>query len=267
MEIVLIILLCLFAIFGTMWLHLKWKIHRIEKKENLMQKENKKEEHQEKPNQTISEPVKIPKVKRPNNRPVMKLLNRSGQPFIDEQYICIAGLKYHTSPSDMGWFSGWIDADVGNPVDSRARGVFNSKGKLLGFVPAKELDDYIAWSGGKPMPCVGFIFEEEGQIRGRAKVVKPCNPAFLQDQFSRFSQWVVDNYGIEYAPKSIEIEFDVDDDDVATKEELRKYHSESAAKVLHSQEAKKNEDSSGCVTLVFITIVAAVVYYLCKQFL
>lgn len=141
-------------------------------------------------------------------RPVLQMLNRKGDVHEDEWHTYLAGLPHHASKYDIGGFSGWVEADYNNKYDRNAMGVYNSFGKLLGYIPAKEVLDYRAWCGAKPQPCVGFIYNEDGQLRGRVKILRPCNEDFLQTEFSRYLQWVNDNYGKEYLPKILDMTFD-----------------------------------------------------------
>lgn len=150
----------------------------------------------------------IGEVKKLKKKPKIVILNREGDIQEDEWYTYIAGLPYHASKYDIGGFTGWVENDLNNAHDSKAMGVYSSFGKLLGYIPAKELSDYRHWSDGLPMPCVGFIYIEDGQYRGRVKILRPCNEEFLQTEFSRYLQWVKDNYGAEYLPKSMSMQFE-----------------------------------------------------------
>ena len=138
------------------------------------------------------------------------MLNREGDTQDDEWHTYIAGVSYHISKYDIGGFTGWIENDNTNAYDAKAMGVYNSFGKLLGYIPAKELLDYRLWCDSKPQPCIGFVYIEDGQYIGRVKILRPCNEDFLQTEFSRYLQWVNDNYGKEYLPKSMSMNFDIE---------------------------------------------------------
>ena len=144
------------------------------------------------------------------SKPPFKMLNREGSPHADEWHTYIAGLRYHASVHDIGGFTGWVENDLGNAHDSKAMGIYNSSGKLLGYIPARELADYRLWCLGYPVPCVGFVFVEDGQYRGRVKILLPCNKDFLQTEFTRYLQWVKDNYGNDHLPKSLSMNFDIE---------------------------------------------------------
>lgn len=138
------------------------------------------------------------------------MLNREGDRHDDEWYTYIAGVKYHVSKYDIGGFSGWVENDADNTHDPNAMGVYNSLGKLLGYIPAKELKEYRKWCDAAPMPCVGIVYVDDGSYWGRVKILRPCNVEFLQSEFSRYLQWVSDNFGKEYVPKSMSFDFDFD---------------------------------------------------------
>ena len=140
-------------------------------------------------------------------KPVIRMLNREGDPQEDEWHTYIAGLPHYVSKYDIGGFTGWVENDFGNRHDPKAMGVYNSDGKLLGYIPAKELADYRDWCDAMPQPCVGFIFVKDGELRGRVKILRPCNKEFLANHFGYYLQWVRDNYGPEYLPKSLTINF------------------------------------------------------------
>ena len=138
------------------------------------------------------------------------MLNREGNAYEDEWHTYIAGAVHHVSKYDIGGFCGWVDADQENPYDNKAMAVYNSFGKLLGYIPADELKNYREWCDAQPRPCVGFVFLEGNQFRGRVKILQPCNEKFLVEEFSKYLQWVNDNYGKKYLPKNMSIQFDVE---------------------------------------------------------
>lgn len=138
------------------------------------------------------------------------MLGREGDTHNDEWHTYIAGVFYHTSKYDVGGFTGWVENDNSNTKDKRAMGIYNSFGKLLGYIPARELTEYRSWSGIAPLPCVGFVAIEDGQTHGRVKILRPCNEDFLQTEFSRYLQWVNDNYGKKYLPQRMSMRFDIE---------------------------------------------------------
>lgn len=150
------------------------------------------------------------KVKKLKKKPIIQMLKRDGDTYEDEWHTYIAGLPHYASKYDVGGFTGWIENDFGNTCDPKAMGVYNSFGKILGYIPAKELQDYRDWCRGKPMPCMGFIYIEDGQYRGRVKILRPCNEEFLQIEFNRYAQWISDNHGKEYLPKTMSMKFDIE---------------------------------------------------------
>ena len=161
----------------------------------------------------IRTPKHLKQDSKPNRlkkKPIIKMLNRDGDIHDDEWHTYIAGAQHHISKYDIGGFSGWVEADYDNKYDRNAMGVYNSFGKLLGYIPAKEVSDYCAWCDAQPQPCVGFIFVEDGEMRGRVKILRPCNEDFLKNEFTRYLQWVKDNYGDQYLPKNMSMDFEVE---------------------------------------------------------
>lgn len=141
--------------------------------------------------------------------PPIQMLNREGDPQEDEWHTYIAGVHHHVSAFSVGGFTGWVANDANNKYDSKAMGIYNDKGKLLGFIPASELAEYRDWCDAKPQPCVGFIYLDDGKIYGRVKILRPCNKDFISTEFGRYLSWVKSNYGPEYLPKSQGITFNI----------------------------------------------------------
>ncbi len=138
---------------------------------------------------------------------IIKMLNREGDLHEDEWHTYIAGVPHHAFKSDVGGFCGYVANDPNNSYDKNAVAVY-SKLKLFGYIPARELADYRAWSEGAVMPCVGFIYIEDGQLRGRVKILKPCSLEFLQEGFANYINWIKDTHGEKYIPRNITWVFD-----------------------------------------------------------
>lgn len=145
-------------------------------------------------------------------KPQIKILNRDGDSYEDEYHTYIAGVNHHASKYDIGGFCGWITNDFTNDYNPKAMGIYNSFGKLLGYIPEKELKDYLRWCRNEPTPCVGFIFIEDGMLCGRVKTLLPCNKDFMETEFTKYLQWVRDNYGSSFIPKTMTIEFQTNDE-------------------------------------------------------
>lgn len=144
--------------------------------------------------------------------PSIKLLDRPGDRFADSYGTIIAGVRYRCDETDEGGFTGFIVPDPDNEADSRAMAVC-SFDRLLGYIPEKDLDEFITWCDGKPVPCVGYIFVDDGtgDVRGRVKAFLPCNAKFLRDEFSRYIQWLNDERGEEFVPDDLTICVDNED--------------------------------------------------------
>jgi len=161
------------------------------------------------PKKAIPQQKQIPPNKTGKTKPKIKMLNRDGDAHEDEWHTYIAGVRHHASKYDIGGFCGYVANDAANSHDPKAMGIYNSF-KLLGYIPAKELEDYRYWSDVEAMPCAGFIYLEDGQMRGRVKILRPCNKEFLATEFSRYLQWVKDNFGSEYLPKTMNMSFETE---------------------------------------------------------
>ena len=141
--------------------------------------------------------------------PKLKMLNREGDSYIDEWHTYIAGVKHCVSKNDIGGFCGCVVNDINNKYDNKAMGIY-THGKLLGYIPAAELKAYREWSETDPMPCVGFIYSEGNELRGKVKILRPCNLKFLEVEFSKYLQWVNDNYGKQYLPPTMSMQFEAE---------------------------------------------------------
>lgn len=139
-----------------------------------------------------------------------RFLNRKGDSVDDEWYSAIAGLMHHSSKSDIGGFCGYIANDSGNEVDPDAMAICTET-KVVGYIPAKDLKSYRKWCGGKTVPCMGYLFEEDGYIRGRVKALLPCNADFIKNEFERYADWIVENWGEEYCPKDFNFTIERED--------------------------------------------------------
>lgn len=84
--------------------------------------------------------------------------------------LYIAGIKHHCSDRDIGLFTGAVYNETSNPADKKAMAVINAQKKLLGYIPAKRLDEYWEWCGGETRYCVGYIFWNGNMLLGRVRV-------------------------------------------------------------------------------------------------
>ena len=96
----------------------------------------------------------------------------------------IAGITLRCTEADKGIFKGIIYNEEDNPYNNNAMAIVSMKKKLLGYIPEDELKDYLYWSNGLPVTCVGFIksfVNDEGQkiLFGRVYAIKPCNSKFV----------------------------------------------------------------------------------------
>ena len=54
----------------------------------------------------------------------------------------VTGLRYYCTVKDRGPIVGYVKPDPSNVHDSRAQAVIRSDGKLIGYIPRTQLDDY-----------------------------------------------------------------------------------------------------------------------------
>lgn len=113
--------------------------------------------------------------------------------------IFIAGLAHHCKPSDCGIFGGRVFNEKDNPVDKKAMAIgSHQSGKIIGYVPGAILDNYRKWSGRKECRCVGYIYREEGQLKGRARVYSSdIDLQVYQDDATKYLEIICERFGWE----------------------------------------------------------------------
>lgn len=62
-------------------------------------------------------------------------------------YTSVAGINFRCTPDDVGSVIGYVERDLNNQYDPRAVGVYRVNGSLLGFVAAKDLDEFYEFKG------------------------------------------------------------------------------------------------------------------------
>lgn len=142
--------------------------------------------------------------------PAIKILDRPGDSEEDEWHTYIAGINYRAVNSDLGGFVGYVTPDPGNRHSPIAMAVITASGKLLGYIPAKEVGDFREWCSVRPVPCVGFICRKDGQFAGRVKALLPCSREFMQKEFTRYFEWVNAHYGAPYLPDLDNVIFNIE---------------------------------------------------------
>lgn len=126
----------------------------------------------------------------------------------ETEFFCkIAGVAHRNNSSDIGGFIGFCQSDPNNPHDPNAIGVYNDKGRLLGYIPKEEQLAYRKWSKRDPIPCIGFITEDR-YLHGKVKVID-ANPDLTELHILKFAKWLVANHGVDYFPSGITLESEV----------------------------------------------------------
>ena len=113
--------------------------------------------------------------------------------------IYISGLAHHCTINDCGIFGGIVFSDSDNPVDKKAMAIGSHQSKkIIGYVPTAILDNYRKWCNKKDCHCVGYIFREEGKLRGRVRIYHPdCDPSIIGDDGAKFLEIVCERFGWE----------------------------------------------------------------------
>ena len=62
-------------------------------------------------------------------------------------YTSVAGINFRCTPDDVGSVIGYVERDINNQYDPRAVGVYRINGSLLGFIAAKDLDEFYKFKG------------------------------------------------------------------------------------------------------------------------
>ena len=89
-------------------------------------------------------------------------------PGVNDFYI--SGLSHHCTARDRGIISGAIVNEKDNPVDRKAMALVVGKPiRIIGYVPSAILPDFRRWAGKSDIRFVGYIFVEDGILRGRAR--------------------------------------------------------------------------------------------------
>lgn len=59
----------------------------------------------------------------------------------------IAGINFRATKEDCGPILGYVERDLGNEYDPRAVGVYRPNGDLLGYIAARDLDEFYKFKG------------------------------------------------------------------------------------------------------------------------
>ena len=114
----------------------------------------------------------------------------------------IAGINYRCDAGDIGGFIGTIKPDGANKYDKNALAIYRGDGKHLGYIPKNETRHIRKWGDGVVI-CVGYIKEgDDAPLYGRVKVYSRLdNGAMIE--IARYIKWLINNHGVEYAPKEL----------------------------------------------------------------
>lgn len=134
-------------------------------------------------------------------RPPLKLEIAPGDNS-EEYSTYIAGINYRCDAGDIGGFIGTIKPDRGNKYDKNALAIYRGDGKHLGYIPKNETRHIRKWGDGAVI-CVGYVKEgDDAPLYGRVKIYSRLdNGAMIE--IARYIKWLIDNHGVEYAPKEL----------------------------------------------------------------
>lgn len=134
-------------------------------------------------------------------RPPLKLEIAQGDNSEDYSTY-IAGINYRCDSGDIGGFIGTVKPDRANKYDKNALAIYRGDGKHLGFIPKNETRHIRRWGDGAVI-CVGYVKEgDDAPLYGRVKIYSRLdNGAMIE--IARYIKWLIDNHGVEYAPKEL----------------------------------------------------------------
>ena len=134
-------------------------------------------------------------------RPPLKLEIAQGDNSEDYSTY-IAGINYRCDSGDIGGFIGTVKPDRANKYDKNALAIYRGDGKHLGYIPKNETRHIRRWGDGAVI-CVGYVKEgDDAPLYGRVKIYSRLdNGAMIE--IARYIKWLIDNHGVEYAPKEL----------------------------------------------------------------
>lgn len=123
------------------------------------------------------------------------------------EYFCkIAGVQYRNDAQDIGGFLGYVRSDPNNPYDKNAVAIYRSDGKLIGYIPKDETDDFRAWSVKENLPCIGFIKDgDEVALYGKVKIID-ADAGETELEVVKFVKWLVSNFGVKFIPDGFKVD-------------------------------------------------------------
>ena len=96
----------------------------------------------------------------------------------------ITGLRYHCTVHDVGKIVGIVKPEPSNVHDPRAQAVYRNDGKLLGYIPRRQLDWYEDFNEENvPCPFVGEIeVDGRGWLIAEIKVIIPSSREYVEKE-------------------------------------------------------------------------------------
>lgn len=121
-----------------------------------------------------------------------------GEPF-SKFYCYIAGLSYHQESIQLGGFVGYGIWDRQNAYDKLAIAIYNSNGKLYGYVPKEMHKEYLSYFPDKaPAFIVGYVeIDADRTLHGKAYFVRNHSWEYAKYEISDLIKWVRKNKNVE----------------------------------------------------------------------
>ena len=102
----------------------------------------------------------------------------------DSDTFDVTGLRYYCTLKDVGRIVGYVKPDPSNVHDNRAQAVIRSDGKLIGYIPRKQLDMYHDFNLANVVcPFVGEIeVDNRGWMQAEIKVIIPSSQEYVEEE-------------------------------------------------------------------------------------
>lgn len=109
----------------------------------------------------------------------------------------IAGLAHHCNMSDLGFFIATIFNEKDNPYDRKAMAVGDqNEKKIVGYVPAANLENYRKWCKRQNCIGVGYIYYDRTNLRGRVRAYqKGLDMDLVLKDMQEYANIVCEHFG------------------------------------------------------------------------
>ena len=102
----------------------------------------------------------------------------------------ISGLRYYCRAEDMGYIRGIVAPEPSNVHDPRAKAVIRSDGKLIGYLPRTDINQYELLNEdhlSMVCPFAGQItMNSKGWLESEIRIALPANKEFVEDELENY---------------------------------------------------------------------------------